>query len=218
MTSNFSVGESLSFGWRVFKSRAWFFIGAMLLTTLISFAIQYGTDRFGTEVPGVIVGFLVSFVLSTLLVSGILHFFLKAHDDAGNTHYRDLWHPKPFLNYLGTSILYTLMVFIGILLFIVPGIYLSLVFFMAAYVAVDRNMSPIAALKESARLTRGSRWKLLLFTLAALGLIIIGSIPLFLGLIVVGPLLALAGTHIYRTLSEKAGALTLAPAPAPEAH
>jgi uncharacterized membrane protein len=72
---------------------------------------------------------------------------------------------------------------------------------MAGFLVIEKNMKPIEALKESARMTKGSRWKLFLLGLALTGLTILGMIPLMLGLFIAAPLSMLALVHAYRTLS-----------------
>ncbi len=197
-----SVKESLLFGWNTFKSRPWFFVGVILLL----FVIQMLVSALQNALPGFL-GFVISLVASTLLYSGILHLFLKAHDDVASARYHDLWYPKPFLNYFGVSLLLMVIVGIGFLLLIIPGIILGLMFFAAGYLVIDRGLNPIEALKESARITKGSRVKLLLLFLAMAALSILAMLPLFLGFLVVGPIVALAGVHAYRTLAHHAGEL-----------
>jgi uncharacterized membrane protein len=199
MTSSLSVKESLMFGWNVFKKRPWFFVGVVLILMVLQWVI----GALQNSLPGVI-GFIVSLLLSTLLYCGVLHLFLKAHDAVESARLKDLWYPKPFLNYLGVSLLLMIIVGIGFILLIIPGIIVALMLFAAGYLVIDRDMKPIAALKESMRVTKGNLWKLLLLGLSIALLTIIGMLPLFLGLLVVAPVAALAGVHAYRTLAHKA--------------
>jgi uncharacterized membrane protein len=200
MTSTLSVKECFSFGWNTFKKRPWFFVGVIVLL----FVIQSVIGALQNALPGFL-GFLLSLITSTLLYAGMLNLFLKAHEDVASAHYQDLWHPKPFLNYLGLSILLMLIVGVGLILLIIPGIILALMFFAAGYLVIDRHLTPINALKESARITKGNLWKLFFFFLASAGLSILGMLPLFLGLLVVAPVIALASVHAYRTLAHAAG-------------
>ncbi|HYD93092.1 MAG TPA: DUF975 family protein [Candidatus Paceibacterota bacterium] len=194
MSNTLSVKECLKTGWQLFKARPWFYVGITLLVTVIQMVIS-GLQA-ATPEP---IATLISFVFSTLLYAGILNFYLRAHEGAGKVG--DLWNPKPFWSYLGVSLLLLLIVGIGFLLLIVPGLILAMMFFFAGYLVVDRGLNPIAALKESYRLTKGNRWKLFLLTLAVAGLAILGMIPLLLGLLIVVPVTGLASVHAYRTLS-----------------
>lgn len=191
-----SVGECLKKGWETFKSRPWFFVGVTLIMVLVQVFGGWAQEAFRGPI-----GFIISLIVSTLLYAGILNLFLIAHDDASKASYKDLWNPKPFVNYLLVSLLLVVVISVGILLLVVPGIFAMLVFFFAGYVVIDKGMGPIKALKESARLTKGNRFNILLLFLAMLGLTILGMIPFFLGLFVVAPVVAVASVHAYRTLS-----------------
>ncbi len=213
MTNTLSVKSCLSFGWNTFKSRPWFFVGTFVIYALAQILLS----SVQKSMPG-IVSFLLSLIVSTLLYIGLITIYLKAHTSAMAPQYKDFWRPAPFWRYLGASVLLGLIVVVGVILLVVPGIYAALAFAFTGYLVVDKGMNPIAALKESARLTKGNRWKLLLLGLAILGLTILGMIPLFLGLLVIGPVSMLAGIHAYRTLEQAQGAAPVAPAIAsPEA-
>lgn len=206
MTTTLSVKDCLSFGWRTFKTRPWFFVGTFLIYALVQILLSMVQK----DMPG-IVSFLLSLIVSTLLYIGLITIYLKAHTSVTAPRFSDFWRPAPFWRYLGSSLLLAIIVIVGLILLIVPGIYAALAFAFIGYLVVDKGLNPIAALKESARLTKGNRFKLFLLGLAVLGLSILGMIPLFLGLLVVGPVSMLAGVHAYRTLE---GASTAAPAPA----
>lgn len=192
--STLSVRECIKFGWATFKGRPWFYVGVTLLIGVLQVVIgsvQESLPEF--------LGFIASLALSTLVYVGTINLFLKAHDGEGKTG--DLWHPAAFWSYLGLSVLLFLIVGLGLVLLIVPGIILALAFFCAGYLVVDKNLTPIKALKESYRITKGKRWKLFLLVLASAGLMILGMFPLFLGLLVAAPVCALAGVHAYRTIA-----------------
>lgn len=209
-TSMLTVKECVSFGWRTFKARPWFFVGTVVVYVIVQFIVGAIQEM----VPG-FVSFLISIIASVLLYTGLLAVYLKAHDNVSTPKLGEMWNPAPFFKYLALSVLLLLIVGVGLILLIVPGIILGLAFSFAGFLVIDRNMGPIEALKESARLTKGHRWKLFLLALALMGLMILGMIPLMLGLLVVLPLGLLASIHAYRTLS--GGALTKVENSAPAA-
>lgn len=208
-----NVKECLSFGWKTFLARPWFFVG----TVVVYMIIQIIVGMLQEGMPGILT-FLLSLVVSTLLYVGLIHVYLKAHDNVESPQYKDLWNPSVFWSYLGLSILLFIIVGIGFVLLIIPGIFLAIALGMSGFALVDRKLNPIEALKESWRLTKGNRWKLLLLSLALLVIAIIGIIPLMLGLLVAAPVAMLASIHAYRTLS--GGTLTTVeksePAPTPD--
>lgn len=162
-------------------------------------AIQQDSD---VQWIAAVVLFLVSLALSTLIDMGLTAVTLRAHDDVAHVSFHDLWHPKSFLNYLGMSIIVGILTFIGFILLIVPGVILALMFAFTKFLVIERDLHPIAAMKESARITKGSRVTLLLLALAIIGLNALGLIALFVGLLVTLPVSMLAWAHAYRTLTQ----------------
>lgn len=220
-----SVRDCFSTGWRTFKARPWIFVQAGLLLLLIHIAInllQYlletGAEQMGGAVAALLaVGFAVASILASFLINmGETAFFLRAHDDAKAVGLRDLWHPEPFWKFVGAALLAGLAIFLGFILLIVPGIILSILFMFVGYLAIERRLGPIAALKESTRLTKGSRWKLFQLALLALLLNILGFLALIIGLFVTIPVTLLATVHAYRTLSSTDAVAKIAPEEAPD--
>jgi len=146
-----------------------------------------------------IIGAYVSIVLNYM---GVTKFYLKAHDSVETLRLKDLWTPHPFVKYVLTALLFGVVFVVGLILLIIPGVIVSLVFGMALYLVMDRGLGPIEAMKESARITRGNRWRLFVLGLAILGINILGMIVLLVGLFVSIPVSILAMMHAYRTLSQ----------------
>jgi len=99
---------------------------------------------------------------------------------------------------LGVSILLGLMVMVGLLLFIVPGIWLGLKYGQAMTALVDRNCGVIEAFKYSAKITEGHKAKLMLLGFAALGIILAGLLALVVGVVFAYPVAGLAWVLGYR--------------------
>lgn len=114
------------------------------------------------------INFIISLPLNTLVTAGILTVFLKARDDPASTGFKDLWQPQYFLNLLGTIVLVDLILAVGFMLLIVPGIIFALMFSYAVLSVIDKGLGPMAAFKESARITKGHRWDLLISCLVSM--------------------------------------------------
>ncbi|WP_018970205.1 GYF domain-containing protein [Rubritalea marina] len=99
-----------------------------------------------------------------------------------------------------TSIVYGILIFIGILCFIIPGIYLSLRLMFYSTAIADKNLGIIESLQYSMDITKGKT--LSLFGLGMLNLlaIIAGCILLFLGLIWALPLSMVSWFLAYENL------------------
>lgn len=207
------------FGWETFKKRPGFFIGVFVLTWIISYiASRLGSNLGLAHTPSMVAlalgGVLVNIVVGVFVKMGTISLLLKAHDAPEAARVRDLWAPQTFWPYLGASILVGLIVIAGIILLIVPGIIWSLRYLFVPYLVIDRKLSPMAALRESSRITYGHKWELLGLGIVLLCLNIVGAIALLIGLLVTIPLTSIALVHAYRTLEHGAGEIAPASAAA----
>lgn len=201
-------------GWQTFKRRKWFFVGVTALMMIISWMIGAIAGALGEDGGLALLGVLLNIGLSTLLSMGFAAVMLRSYDTVESAELGELWHPKPFWKFLAAQILIGISVVIGLVLLIVPGIILMLMFILTPYIIVDRELAPIAAMKESARITKGRKWELLLFVLIAFVLNLVGAIALLVGLLVSIPVTTLALVHAYRELAKSAGAPATVPPPA----
>ena len=198
MNNTLSVGSFITFGWETFKKRGWFLVGTTFLYLVLETvgrSINVGHNIFVS---------LIMFAISIFIGLGWTAFTLKAHDDITAVTISDLWHPKLFWQYFGVTILEILIIGIGLLLFIIPGIIAMAAFMFAPYFVVDKGMGPIEALKASARITKGNRLRVLALIGATILVTLLGCLALGVGLLVAIPVTALATVHTYRRLSSAA--------------
>jgi len=207
------IGDCIKFGWETFKRRPWMLIGAFALTVLISAIPGILTPH--PEIvqgqppppptPFALVMSLISIVVSFLVGLGLTNFSLRAHDNIETVTIADLWNPDPIWRFLGAELLAALIIFVGMLLVVIPGIIASLGLGFVPYLVVDRGMRPVEALKESWRITNGNKWRIFLLGLALLGVNLIGVLLLGIGVLASVPITMLAVVHAYRFLQAAAG-------------
>lgn len=204
--NTFSVREALTFGWETFKKRPFLFVGAFALTMLVSGIVSAILDP-EQGAPVTLITSIMS-VLSALIglfiELGLVTFSIRSHDSVEKVSLYDFWNPAPFLRYLGGQILLGLIVIIGIILLIVPGVIAALGLMFTPYLIIERNRGPIEALKESWRITMGHKKELFFFMLALIGINILGLLALVVGLLVSVPVSMLAMVHVYRKLEHSA--------------
>jgi uncharacterized membrane protein len=102
---------------------------------------------------------------------------------------------------LGATILQSVIVLIGLVLLIVPGIIASLLFSMTQLSVIDKSLKPIEALKASYRLTKKHLWLLFQFMIVLVLLNLAGLIALVVGLFVTLPVSLIAVAYVYRKLT-----------------
>lgn len=197
MNKGFSVGGLLRKGWKAMEKNLAFFIGALILVwvipPLIPFIVPKTQPFFG-------IANIVSSLLGVLLQIGWIKVFLSLVKK-GEVHFMDLFKgfPSVIRFFLGT-VLYILIVGLGFICFVVPGIYLSIRFWAYPYYIIDQGLGPVEALKASSRATHGAK-------LDVLALICLGAFFTFLsvftfglGLFAVVPMMSFAQVSAYLIL------------------
>jgi len=213
-TQKVDVGEAIRFGWETTKANLNLVVVLTLVGALASGLPSIVAERVVRGSPGLdallnLIGGIVSLVVSI----GAIRISLRLHD-GGSAVVRDLFTADgPMIwRYFLATLLYCLVVAVGLALLVVPGIILSVRYAFYGYAIVERNASPMEALAQSAAATRGAWWTVSLFGFVSILLLVLGALPLGVGLLITVPVTTLAAAWVYRRLTG-----TGAPAAAPAA-
>lgn len=213
-TKAFQFGEPLTFGWETFKKNALFLIGLTVAVGVITGVVE-GADEYA-GVDSTYIGFVlwvIAFLVSGVLEMGLIKINLKFRDGS-SPEFADLFSEVGLvLQYAVAGVLYGLMVVVGLLFFIFPGLYLATRFCFFGYYIVEEHLDPLDALRRSSKLTEGVRMDLFLFGVLIAGFNLLGLLCLGVGLLVTVPVSRLAIAHIFRHLQAADGE---PPAPVPE--
>jgi len=99
-----------------------------------------------------------------------------------------------------TMLLMYIMILIGLILLVIPGIYLMIAYFMALPLVAEKGLNPWQAMEVS-RKTITNRWFSVFFFFILISIIMmISMIPLGIGLIWVGPMMMIAYGIMYRNM------------------
>lgn len=107
-----------------------------------------------------------------------------------------------FRNYFIATLLYSVVLIAGFLLFIIPGIILALSLPFYGYLIVDKKLAPVPALLKSVEITQVRRIDLLVFFLFLWVIYLTGILVFFIGTLWAVPTAAVAFAFAYRKLSE----------------
>lgn len=157
-------------------------IGLGVAATLLSMQFLRGLDRMTVMLIDGGLQALLSF-LSYVFTAGII---MIAVNRIGQRPYS--WKMvfsgfKRFGSMLGLVLLQTIMLIIGFLLFVLPGIYLSVGYILAIPLVFMKGLSPWQAL-ETSRKAIHTRWWTVFFALIAMSILVsLSAIPLGIGLI-----------------------------------
>ena len=219
MPAKFSKSEAIKYGWSVMKSNFLFFLG--ILFTILAINIVFsGVMGLFKKVPFLYMIFNLSLVVIGMIMNiGLIKIVVKFYDKQ-KPSFADLYrHYRLVLKFFLASIVVGFAVVVGLILFILPGIYLGIKLQFFSYFIVDKKMGPIEAIKASWAATDGSFWNLFLFGLVCIGVNILGLMALGIGLLLTLPTTMMAIAYVYRKLSG-GGAVVSKPAfvvPAPAA-
>jgi len=97
-------------------------------------------------------------------------------------------------------ILQSILISIGFLLLILPGIYLSVGYFMSVPLIVDRGLSPWQAMETSRKAIHKVWWQVAFLFFLMWGIILLSMIPLCIGLIWSWPMFFILVGVVYRYL------------------
>ncbi len=197
----FVIGDAVRFGWR--KTRA--HSGVLFQGMLTLFALQVASSIVDRVLHGTVEGFLALLALSVVNIFVSAGFMLVTLKLAKGEHasYTDLlpsgtvtWH------YFCATVFSGLLIMLGLILLIIPGVYLFLRFSMVRFAVLDGEGIK-ESLTRSAELTKGVKWRLLAFLLALLGLNVLGALALLMGLLITVPVSAIAYAHVYLALKHR---------------
>ena len=197
------IGASIRYGWGVTKANLSLIIvlaNAGALATGIPSGIAESLER---PAPALSALFrLASSILSIVVGIGAVRISLRMHDGQ-EVMLRDLFAVdwSTFWRYLVATILYSLIVAVGLVLFVIPGIIFAVRYLLFGYFIIEKGARPVEALTRSSAATEGVRWDLFVFVLALVLLNILGALLLLIGLLVTVPISYLAAARIYRTLT-----------------
>jgi len=140
-------------------------------------------------------------VLQALILPGMMLFSLKVARGQPASFDDLLAGVRWFWPMLGATLLSTLGIYAGALLCLVPGVVLSLGWWLYPFFIVDRGSGPVEALRSSWQLTLGHKGNLLAYGLLVLGLSLAGLLACCVGVFAVVPLIPLSSAFIYARLS-----------------
>lgn len=111
----------------------------------------------------------------------------------------------PLLLVRWATLIFVLLVSRGYILFVIPGLYLSVAYLLATPLVLDRNMRVWDTLELSRRVLTRQWFRAFLLMMAVALINVVGMIPAGLGLLITGPLTTCIVVALYESLLGVAG-------------
>lgn len=209
---DFRIGDVIGESWRLVKGTKGIIFGGLVIFYVVMFV--------ATSVLGAIfgaIGLLSEASLSAILVgqfvisvlaSALTYPFLAGVNMVGirraanqPVSFNEVFSGLGlFVPLLITAVVMTVLVYIGSLLLLLPGIYLGVAYMLAMPLVIERGLSPWQAL-ETSRKAISQHWFKVFGLFLVLGLIMaLSMIPLGIGLIWSMPLFIISMGVLYRTI------------------
>ncbi len=172
MQKAFTVNEAVMKGWELTKMNWLRLLGLWLIVAVGAVVINIIGNLVHVGI-WMLLWQLVSIAWGVVSVVALIRFLLAAVDGK-MVMMKDLFTQDWMLlaYVLGTYIIFAVVVGIGFILLIVPGIILALMFGYSIFISAEKKMNPIEAMKASMSLTDGHKMDLFILGLAFAGIAI----------------------------------------------
>lgn len=201
MEPKFMISEVFGTSWKHTKSQIWVLVGLLIGFSILSMIVTlFGMPAQGSIVGRVIVQ-IVSLLISCIFMLGYVKNIFQALDGEEPQFSVYGQQSRKIITYLIANILFSIAVCIGMVLLIIPGIYLYLrLQFFTAFI-VEEDCGIIESLQKSWNMTQGQTLPLFLLLLTMIGTAIVGCILFFVGLFVAVPLIYMMQCYTFRKLN-----------------
>ena len=176
-------------------------IAACLIVTIITIMVSLIGGYLINEDWG---GNILSLFIVPPMGVGMALFFLNLYD-GNKLEIRTIFNPfkEVWLNSVLAYFMMIVIIFIGSILFIIPGIIASLMFSQVFYIiAEDNKIDPYNALVKSKKMMEGNKWKLFKIILRILLLAIVCILTLGIGFIWLAPYQNAVYAKFYNVVKE----------------
>ena len=224
----YSVGEAFSWAWNKFTKNAGPLIIATLVYGLILIVLQVIVNLVQAAVsPGVsdysssgsgfsyswsttsmglggilisIVGWFVSLIVGAAIQSGYISGVLDIANGQ-QVSVGSFFRPRNIGQVIIAGLIVGVITTIGFVLCIIPGVIASILLVFTVVALLDRNLSPVDAVKTSFDLSKANFGNVFVTWLAMVATAVVGALLCGIGLIVAVPVAALILVYAWRRLS-----------------
>lgn len=208
---DFRIGEVLGEAWHKVKGMKGTLIGAVLIygvaINVISFVIAFvlgllglfQVSHAGTQVLEIVVNVFAGALCYPLLAGLNLIGIRRAADQPAEIN-EMFSHFGLFMPLFITGLGITALIYLGMFLLLLPGIYLGVAYSLAVPLLVERNLSPWQAMEASRKAISKHWFKVFGLFLALGGILLLSAIPLGIGLVWTLPMAFIAIGVLYRII------------------
>ncbi len=208
------IGLTLKLGWQSAKQHFWFFVRMLLFVFIMQMAFGSLTGYAENSAPRLVaVVALASIVIHTIVNMGIIYSLIRIIKGAP-PRFSDIFRTvHPFWRYLGASVVYAIVVGVGLVLLVIPGLVLAVSLQFYSYLILDQDLGLFQSLWRSWEITRGARAKLILLAISLVAINLVGALLLGIGLLWTIPMSLAAIAHVYKALADNSSGMPITTIP-----
>ncbi|SEG18849.1 glycerophosphoryl diester phosphodiesterase membrane domain-containing protein [Parabacteroides chinchillae] len=208
MEAKFMISEVFSTSWKYTKSQIWVLVGLLIGMFILSFTLGIFALPSSGSITGQIIVNFISIIISLIFSMGYIKNLFQTLDGIEPQFSAYGQQARKIFTYCTASIIVGIAVFIGCLVFLIPGIYLALrLQFFAAFI-VEEDASFMDSIKRSWEITQGQVGQLFMLILAMLGIMIVGILLFGIGILFAMPLIYMMYCYTFRKLNTLTGTTT----------
>lgn len=209
--------QSIRYGWNKARLWVWAFLPALLLQWVLDGAVTWHEEANGTrslrlwwhnmgpQTQGIaimaVVLSIVAYIVSMWVRMGIVHGSVQAARGENVTAGDFFIGWDNVGQFVLSTLLYSLIIGVGMILLVVPGVIWGLRYSMYGYYVVTQGAGPVEALQKSAAATDGHKGELFGLCFASAGVVILGALCLGVGLLWALPTVEIAWSAAFLELS-----------------
>jgi uncharacterized membrane protein len=223
----YSVGDAFSWAWNKFSKNAVPLIVATLVYGLVLVVLQtiinlvsaavsppdyssYGSDGIGFSFAysmtgaGSIIVSIIGWLLSLIVGAALQSAYIGGVLDIANgqqVSVGSFFTPRNIGNVIIAGLIVGIVTTIGLFLCVIPGLIASIMLMFTVVALLDRNLSPVDAVKASFDLSKNNFGNAILAWLVLVVTVFVGALLCGVGLLVAAPVATLFLVYTYRVIS-----------------
>jgi hypothetical protein len=184
------IGSCVTRGWALVRDNAALLIGATVLVWLVMFGLAM--------IP--IVG-LAALFINPVLTGGLLYVFLRRIRGETPTIGEAFdGFNRAFLQLGLAGLVSTLLICVGLLLCLLPGIYLAVAYMFALPLVIDKKLEFWTAMEVSRQVVHRQWWSMFGLAIVIVLIAFAGALACLIGIVVAGPVGLAAMMYAYEDL------------------
>lgn len=178
--------------WALLKANFWPMVGVTIVMSVLYGVLLYG-QRNGL--------YFLSPLFNAVISGGFSYYFLlKIRAQPATLGDAFMGFKKPFVTLVVVGLLGSLLITVGLICLILPGIYLAVGYGFASLLAIDQGLGFWEAMEKSRRIITRNWWRIFGLLLLGIPFMLLGIAALGVGMFVAIPLVNAAFVYAYEDL------------------